>query len=70
MCCCCRNEKNTFEEFNTINLNVPIQSHDLNSLFIDYLKRETISDHQNLYYCDNCQSEQVSERKTTLNLLP
>jgi hypothetical protein len=69
-CCKCKNSSTTFEEFNTINLNIPRTSSDLTNLFIDYLKKETITDPNNLYFCDTCKSEEVSERKISLNILP
>jgi ubiquitin carboxyl-terminal hydrolase 36/42 len=68
-CSCCLNTKEVFEEFNTINLNVENKS-SVTNLFINYLKKETISDNLNLYYCEHCKSEQVSDRKISLSLLP
>jgi len=71
VCCCnCKNSSNTFEEFNTINLNIPLTGSEVTTLFIDYLRSETITDPNNLYYCEKCKSEQVSERKISLSILP
>lgn len=69
MCSCCLNKKEVYEEFNTINLNVKDNT-SVTELFIEYLKKETVTDHLNLYYCDNCKSEQVSDQKISLNFLP
>jgi ubiquitin carboxyl-terminal hydrolase 8 len=69
-CCNCKKCSNTFEEFNTINLNIPIKSSEVTSLFVEYLKKEKVADPGNLYFCDNCKSEEVSERKISISILP
>ena len=70
ICNKCKTSKNVFEEFNTINLDVPLYPSDVTSLFIKYLNKETVNDSKNLYYCDCCKSEVLSERKISLNVLP
>jgi ubiquitin C-terminal hydrolase len=69
-CSCCQTSKEVFEEFNTINLNVENDAPDITSLFVKYLKRETNSDTSNLYFCENCRSEQISDQKISLSILP
>jgi ubiquitin C-terminal hydrolase len=69
-CCKCKNSSVTFEEFNTINLNIPIKNSEVTTLFVDYLRKEKITDKDNLYFCGNCKSEEISDRKISLNILP
>ena len=69
-CCKCKNSSVTFEEFNTINLNIPIENSEVTSLFVEYLKKEKVIDKDNLYFCGTCKSEEVSDRKISLNILP
>ena len=66
----CSNIKCIFEEFNSINLNVPENNTGLIDLFIDYLKTEILSDPNNLYFCDSCNENTVSEKKLILWKLP
>jgi len=70
MCIECRNYKEVFEEFNTINLNVPLQDSYLTDLFIQYLQKETHGDPHNLYQCDHCNKKVITEQKINLWLLP
>jgi ubiquitin carboxyl-terminal hydrolase 8 len=69
-CLSCKNTTRTFEEFNTINLDIPIKNSDVTTLFINYLKKEKNNDTDNLYYCDQCKGNHASERKITLTILP
>ena len=69
-CLCCKNTKCILEEFNTLNFTVPNTKSNLTDLFINYLEKETISDPENLYYCEICKSNQPFEKKITLNKLP
>ena len=66
----CSNIKCVFEEFNSINLNVPKNNTGLIDLFIDYLKMELLSDPNNLYFCDSCNEKTISEKKLTIWKLP
>ena len=64
----CNNTKHVFEEFNSINLSIP-QSDEILSiyqLFELYLKTEVI----NLYFCDHCKCNCISEHSLTLWKLP
>jgi len=69
-CVCCKNVSTTFDHYNTINLNVPNKSIDTTSLFINYLKKEIHNDPDNLYYCEACKSNQITEQKITLTIVP
>jgi len=64
-CCKCNNNSITYEEFNTINLDVNT-SGNLTDFFMEYLKKESIND----YYCDCCQCNVLSEKKTSLYRIP
>ena len=71
----CHKSKDVYEEFNNINLNIPNNSDnldnlDITTLLLDYLKKETVNDPNNLYYCEHCYSNQISDRKILLNILP
>jgi ubiquitin C-terminal hydrolase len=66
-CLNCKTEKNTYEDFNSINLNLNLSV--VNS-FLDYLKKEIQNDPNNLYYCETCKSNQISKKKIILNILP
>ena len=66
----CNSETNNYEDFNTIDLDVPSYPSSVTNLFIDYLKNEVQTDPKNLYYCDICKSEQVSRKKISLFKLP
>ena len=68
-CCKCKNIKYIYEDFNTINLNVN-EKDTLEDIFIDYLKKEVHSDPGNLYFCDICKENCISEKKINLNRLP
>jgi len=69
-CLKCKTVKNIFEEFNSINLNIPLEKSTLTDLFIKYLEKESHSDSENLYYCDFCKSKECYEKKISLNRLP
>ena len=59
------------EDFSTINLNVDSLSElNLTDLFIKYLKKEIHNDQNNLYYCDFCKINTVTEKKIQLWKLP
>lgn len=70
MCTECRNYKEVFEEFNTINLNVPMQDSNLTDLFLGYVKKETHGDPNNLYECDHCKKKVITDQKINLWILP
>ena len=63
-------DKYIFEEFNSINLNIPLRGQTLVELFKDYLKKETNDDDDNLYYCEKCKKNTISLKKVSLNILP
>ena len=69
-CLKCKNVKNIFEEFNSINLNVPRENTNLTELFVKYLDKETHDDPDNLYFCETCKSNEPFEKKINLNKLP
>ena len=66
----CNSVFNNYSSFNTIDLNVVPGKTSVTSLFMDYLKTELLNDPKNLYYCNTCKSEQVSEKKIILFELP
>ena len=67
----CNNIKCVFEDFNSINLNVPEDIPGvLIDLFIKYLKLEIHDDVDNLYFCDSCNENTISEKKLILWKLP
>jgi ubiquitin carboxyl-terminal hydrolase 36/42 len=66
-CKCCGTLKKTFEDFSSINLNV---KNNLVSTFMEYLKVELHDDPNNLYFCDTCKKETITEQKITLHTLP
>ncbi len=71
ICCLnCNQSKMVFEDFNSINLNVPLEKSDVTSLFVNYLKKETHDCPDNLYFCEHCKSKQKYTKKISLNRLP
>jgi len=68
-CLNCNNSKSVYEEFTSINLNVE-QNCDLYDLFEKYLSKEIHDDPENLYFCDHCKCNCISEKKISLNVLP
>ena len=69
-CLKCKTVKNIFEEFNSINLNVPLENSNITDLFLNYLGKEVHSDSNNLYYCETCKSNEICEKKISLYKLP
>ena len=70
-CNSCKTVKNVIEEFNTLNLTIDKDEVlSIYDLFNNYFKKETHDDPKNLYYCENCKCNTVSEHKTTLWKLP
>jgi ubiquitin C-terminal hydrolase len=69
-CTKCKNVNTVFEEFCTINLDVPITQSNLISLFMKFLKKERCDDPDNLYFCDHCKSNEICEKKITITKLP
>ena len=69
-CSKCKNVKHVFEEFNTIHLTIPLENSNLTDIFIKYLEKEIHTDADNLYYCEICKTNEVYEKKITLNRLP
>ena len=68
-CMNCNNIKNVFEDFISINLNVN-ESLNLYQLFEKYLSKEIHDDSDNLYFCDHCKCNCISEQKINLYKLP
>jgi len=70
----CKNCKYIIEDFSTINLNVPdnkdLNQFNLTELFIKYLSKELHNDPKNLYFCDFCKSNTITEKKISLWKLP
>ena len=71
-CSCCKVLSERYDIFNSINLNVPAfeKNVSVTNLFQDFLKKESNVDQKNLYYCDNCKSNQESEQKIHLSIIP
>jgi len=69
-CMNCKNVKNIYEEFNSINLNIPLDKSDLTDLFLKYLEKEVHDTPDNLYYCETCKSNNITQKKISLNILP
>ena len=72
-CTSCETIKNVIEDFSTINLSIPnsnIQGNTIHSLFNEYLKTETNDDSNNLYYCEKCTKNTVTEKGIRLWKLP
>jgi len=74
-CLECGTVSETIEDFNTINLNVPIIDDPkkvlgLVHMFINYLKTEQQTDPNNLYFCDKCSKHTESEKSVCLWKLP
>ena len=67
LCSCCKTVKDNFEDFNSINLNVNVS---ITESFKVYLSSEIQNDPNNLYFCDVCNSQQISKKKISLNILP
>ena len=68
-CCNCNSVSVKYEEFNTINLSIN-GINNLTELFINYLRKEIQDDPKNLYYCETCKCQHVSEKKIAIYRLP
>jgi len=71
-CSNCDNTKEIYEIFNCIILDLP-QDDEKSSicrLFINYLNKEIQDDPANLYYCEHCKSNTISEKKPSIYRLP
>ena len=66
-CNCCNTQKLVYEDFNTINLTC---KDNLNQSFEEYLKTEIHDDPENLYFCEICNKNTITNKKLFLNLLP
>ena len=75
-CCNCKHLSISFNEFNSINLDLPENNLTnnneitLSDLFGNYLKSEIFNDPKNLFFCDNCKEYSVSTKKYSLYRLP
>ena len=67
-CTMCNNSKEVFEDFSSINLTV--NKSNLYELFESYLSKEIHDDPENLYFCDHCNCNCISEKKIRLHILP
>jgi len=71
ICCLnCNKTKMVFEDFNSINLNIPLEKSNLTDLMLKYLKKEVHDHPDNLYFCEHCKSNQKYTKKISLNRLP
>ena len=71
LCKKCNTVKNVHEDFNSINLNIPIQqSSNVTDLFIKYLDTELYDSSDNLYFCETCNNLECYEKKVYLDILP
>jgi ubiquitin C-terminal hydrolase len=70
-CMKCNNIKEVIEDFSTINLTVnSTETLHLYDLFNNYLKKELHDDSDNLYYCENCKCNTITEKQINLWKLP
>lgn len=69
-CLGCRKTSDSFEEFNTINLNVPKETKSVCQLLVKYLGNLLHADPSNLYFCDTCKGPQISQHKQSIIILP
>ena len=67
ICDCCKNIKDVFETFNSINLDI---NKNISESFKTYLKSEINDDPDNLYFCDTCKDNKISKKKISLSILP
>lgn len=67
-CLKCGTTKKVLEDFNSINLNIPVEKSNIVELFQGYLELETMT--EDLYCCETCQGLQAYQKKTSLNILP
>jgi ubiquitin C-terminal hydrolase len=65
----CKQVSSTFDSFNTINL-IPERSKSVSDLLIDYFGNILHADPANLYFCEKCNSKQISIHKQSINILP
>jgi ubiquitin C-terminal hydrolase len=71
ICCLnCNKTKMIFEDFNSINLTIPLEKSQLTDLMLDYLKKETHNHPDNLYFCEHCKSKTKYTKKISLHRLP
>lgn len=68
-CSTCKNIKNIFEEFSSINL-VPNKNSNLNDLLRNYIETEVHNSAENLYFCDNCKCLNPYEKKNSFYRVP
>jgi len=68
-CLTCKNNNSVFEDFSSINLNVGIENSCVSELFMKYLEKE-IHEHEELYFCEKCNSLTPYEKKINLYKLP
>jgi len=68
-CLTCKNNKFVFEDFSSINLNVPLENSSIINLFVKYLEKE-LHEQENLYFCETCNSLNPYEKKINLYKLP
>ena len=70
-CINCKNNKLVSDEYSSITIPInPLKEEPLIDLLMDYLKTEIHNDPKNLYFCETCNSENISEHKITLWKLP
>ena len=69
-CLHCRKITKSFDSFNTINLNVPEETKSVSDLLIKYFGNMLHADPSNLYHCDNCKGQQISQHKQSIEILP
>jgi ubiquitin C-terminal hydrolase len=68
-CSGCKNVRYVYEDFTSINLHLN-EKGDLYDLFEKYLSKEIHDDPENLYFCDHCNCNCISEKKLSLYTLP
>ena len=68
-CLNCKTTKNVYEEFNSINLSIPLENSNLTDLLVKYFEKEVYID-KDLYYCETCVSLTCYEKKIILHILP
>jgi len=68
VCKKCQTKKKVYEEFNSIHL-VP-KKKNITDLLLDYLSLEVHNDTENMYFCDRCNTNTITEQKLKLTVLP
>ena len=69
-CLKCQTVKNVYEEFNSINLTIPLENSNLTNLIVNYFEIEVHTNEDNLYFCETCNCLTSYSKKIILHILP